>query len=303
MGKYSEDTKELLRLVGGKENIAAVSHCMTRMRFALVDPKKADVQAIEAMKVVKGSFTQSGQFQVIIGNTVADFYNDFVKAAGIEGVSKDAVKQAAKKNQNVLQHHYRAGRDFCTAHPGDHYGRSDPWFPQLYRQSVSVRERNKDTVRDQPVLGGDRQLFVADRRSDLPYASGWYLLVCYKENGDDADAGDRTGADAGIRTVIKRLCCCRNGCGGYPQMEFWQLPGKHDRLSGAGDPGDLSGIYPGISGKILPEDHAPGDIHDRCTVLQSAVVGHCSTFCIRADWLEDRCGNLGCCICRHYRNL
>ncbi|HIW51196.1 MAG TPA: PTS system trehalose-specific EIIBC component [Candidatus Blautia intestinavium] len=103
MGKYAEDAKELLRLVGGKENIAAVSHCMTRMRFALVDPGKADIKAIEAMKVVKGSFTQSGQFQVIIGNTVSDFYNDFVKEAGIEGVSKDAVKQAAKKNQNPLQ--------------------------------------------------------------------------------------------------------------------------------------------------------------------------------------------------------
>mgnify|MGYP002795978895 FL=1 len=103
MGKYAEDAKELLRLVGGKENIAAVSRCMTRMRFALVDPSKADVKAIEAMKVVKGSFTQSGQFQVIIGNTVSDFYNDFVKEAGIEGVSKDAVKQAAKKNQNPLQ--------------------------------------------------------------------------------------------------------------------------------------------------------------------------------------------------------
>ena len=103
MGKYAEDAKELLRLIGGTENIAAVSHCMTRMRFALVTPEKADVQAIEAMKAVKGSFTQSGQFQVIIGNTVADFYNDFVKEAGIEGVSKDAVKQAAKKNQNVLQ--------------------------------------------------------------------------------------------------------------------------------------------------------------------------------------------------------
>lgn len=103
MGKYEEDAKQLLRLVGGKENIAAVSHCMTRMRFALMEPKKADVKAIEAMKVVKGSFTQSGQFQVIIGNTVADFYNDFVKEAGIEGVSKDAVKEAAKNNQNVLQ--------------------------------------------------------------------------------------------------------------------------------------------------------------------------------------------------------
>lgn len=103
MGKYVEDAKELLRLVGGRENIAAISHCMTRMRFVLGDPGKADVKAIEDMKAVKGSFTQSGQFQVIIGNTVADFYNDFVKIAGIEGVSKEEVKQAAKKNQTLLQ--------------------------------------------------------------------------------------------------------------------------------------------------------------------------------------------------------
>ncbi len=103
MGKYEQDAKELLNLVGGKENISAVSHCMTRMRFVLNDPSKADVKAIEAMKVVKGSFTQSGQFQVIIGNTVADFYNDFTVVAGVEGVSKDDVKQAAKQNQNALQ--------------------------------------------------------------------------------------------------------------------------------------------------------------------------------------------------------
>lgn len=103
MGRYTEEAKELLSLVGGRDNIAAVSHCMTRMRFVLNEPNKADIKKIEAMKAVKGSFTQSGQFQVIIGNTVADFYNDFTAVAGLEGVSKDAVKQAAKKNQNVLQ--------------------------------------------------------------------------------------------------------------------------------------------------------------------------------------------------------
>lgn len=38
MGKYAEDARELLELIGGKENIGAVSHCMTRMRFVLNDP-------------------------------------------------------------------------------------------------------------------------------------------------------------------------------------------------------------------------------------------------------------------------
>ena len=46
MGKYAEDAKQLLHLVGGKENIAAVSHCMTRMRFALADLKKAGADCI-----------------------------------------------------------------------------------------------------------------------------------------------------------------------------------------------------------------------------------------------------------------
>ena len=103
MGKYENDVRRLLDLVGGKENIQAVSHCMTRMRFVLVDPKKADEKAIEDLPSVKGTFTQAGQYQVIIGNDVAEFYNEFTGYAGIEGVSKDAVKAAAKTNQNVAQ--------------------------------------------------------------------------------------------------------------------------------------------------------------------------------------------------------
>ena len=103
MGKYRDDVEQLLKLIGGKENIQAVSHCMTRMRFVLVDPKKADEKAIENIPSVKGTFTQAGQYQVIIGNDVAFFYNEFTAYAGIEGVSKDAVKAAAKTGQNPAQ--------------------------------------------------------------------------------------------------------------------------------------------------------------------------------------------------------
>ena len=103
MGKYEQDARLLLEYVGGKENIAAVSHCVSRMRFVLNDPAKADVAKIEALKSAKGTFTQAGQFQVIIGNTVSDFYNDFIAVSGIDGVSKEAVKSAAKQNQNALQ--------------------------------------------------------------------------------------------------------------------------------------------------------------------------------------------------------
>ena len=103
MGKFTADATKMLELVGGKENISAVTHCMTRMRFVLADPSKADIKGIEALPSVKGSFTQAGQFQVIIGNDVAEFFNDFTAVSGIEGVSKDAAKQAAKSNQNPAQ--------------------------------------------------------------------------------------------------------------------------------------------------------------------------------------------------------
>ncbi len=103
MSKYENDVKQLLTLIGGKENIGAVSHCMTRMRFVLNDPSKAKEKEIEKLPSVKGTFTQAGQYQVIIGNDVSVFYNEFTKYAGVEGVSKDAVKSAAKSNQNVIQ--------------------------------------------------------------------------------------------------------------------------------------------------------------------------------------------------------
>ena len=103
MAKYQADVQALLDAIGGKENIRAVTHCMTRMRFVLVDPDKADAKKIESISAVKGTFTQAGQFQVIIGNDVAIFYNEFTAYAGIEGVSKDAVKAAAKSNQSIIQ--------------------------------------------------------------------------------------------------------------------------------------------------------------------------------------------------------
>ncbi|KXT77950.1 PTS system trehalose-specific EIIBC component [Streptococcus sp. DD13] len=103
MSKFEQEAKDLLKAIGGKENITAVSHCATRMRFVLADDQKADVKAIEAIPAVKGTFTNAGQFQVIIGNDVPIFYNDFTAVSGIEGVSKEAAKSAAKSNQNPVQ--------------------------------------------------------------------------------------------------------------------------------------------------------------------------------------------------------
>lgn len=103
MGKYRDDAEKLLEYVGGKENIAAVTHCATRMRFVLNDQSKANEKAIEEIPSVKGMFTNAGQFQVIIGNDVSTFYNDFTDVSGIEGVSKEQSKAIARNNQNIVQ--------------------------------------------------------------------------------------------------------------------------------------------------------------------------------------------------------
>lgn len=103
MCKYAQDCKDLLEYVGGRDNIQAVSHCVTRMRFVLIDSKKADEDKINDIPSAKGTFTQAGQFQVIIGNDVQTFYNEFIALADIEGVSKDQLKQGAKTNQTKIQ--------------------------------------------------------------------------------------------------------------------------------------------------------------------------------------------------------
>lgn len=103
MSNYTQPAKDLLEHIGGSENISVVTHCVTRMRFVLKDPKKADIDQIESIKLVKGTFTQAGQFQVIIGNEVSSFYNEFIKIAGVSDTSKEDAKLAAKQNMNWLQ--------------------------------------------------------------------------------------------------------------------------------------------------------------------------------------------------------
>ena len=104
MASYlKSDVKELLNLVGGKENIAGVTHCVTRMRFVLNDDKKANVEKIAELSSVKGTFTNAGQFQVIIGAGVGEFYKEFILEAGLSEMNKEEAKVAARKNMNFFE--------------------------------------------------------------------------------------------------------------------------------------------------------------------------------------------------------
>ena len=81
MSKINQtDIDRLIELVGGRGNIATVSHCITRLRFVLNQPANARPKEIEQLPMVKGCFTNAGQFQVVIGTNVGDYYQALVIA-------------------------------------------------------------------------------------------------------------------------------------------------------------------------------------------------------------------------------
>ncbi|MDP4381062.1 PTS transporter subunit EIIB, partial [Escherichia coli] len=65
---YAELAKQILEKVGGKENVAFLTHCATRLRFNLKDDTKADMDALKKTIGVMGVVNKGGQFQVIIGS-------------------------------------------------------------------------------------------------------------------------------------------------------------------------------------------------------------------------------------------
>ncbi|ODZ32786.1 PTS trehalose transporter subunit IIBC [Vibrio parahaemolyticus] len=104
MSKISrKDVERLIELVGGPDNIASVSHCLTRLRFVLNDTDKADTKQLEALRMVKGCFTNAGQFQVVIGTEVDEVYKVLIELSGKSEASKDESKNAARQNMNIVE--------------------------------------------------------------------------------------------------------------------------------------------------------------------------------------------------------
>lgn len=96
MGKYGALAKDIVREVGGEENINSLTHCITRLRFKLKDESKAHDEVLKNMDGVVTVMKAGGQYQVVIGNHVPDVYNDVVAVAGIQGSGaqdEDDVKQ------------------------------------------------------------------------------------------------------------------------------------------------------------------------------------------------------------------
>lgn len=91
--EYQTLATQIIALVGGKENVANVYHCQTRLRFTLVDNLKADTEALEKLDGVTKVIINAGQYQIVIGTHVADVFEEIEKLVEI---SQDTTTQEKK---------------------------------------------------------------------------------------------------------------------------------------------------------------------------------------------------------------
>ncbi|MFI3622634.1 beta-glucoside-specific PTS transporter subunit IIABC [Vagococcus fluvialis] len=97
---YKETALEIIKNIGGKENIVHLEHCSTRLRFTLKDDSKADSNKLENIKGVMG-VRKTAQCQVIIGNEVVEVYEEVIKEIG--QVENNGVKNTGeKKNYGAI---------------------------------------------------------------------------------------------------------------------------------------------------------------------------------------------------------
>ncbi|MFV0466772.1 MAG: PTS transporter subunit EIIB [Lachnospiraceae bacterium] len=97
MSRYQQLAEDIVRNVGGKENIISLVHCVTRLRFNLKDESKVNENTLKNMSGVIGIVKSSGQFQVVIGNHVPDVYKVVCEVVGIS--NKNGSDIAGKKNE------------------------------------------------------------------------------------------------------------------------------------------------------------------------------------------------------------
>lgn len=92
---------DIIRHVGGKENVKSVFHCATRLRFKLKDERKADPEALKNHDGIITVVQSGGQFQVVIGNNVPYVYQDVIEAGGFQTSSNDDADKTSVFNRLI----------------------------------------------------------------------------------------------------------------------------------------------------------------------------------------------------------
>lgn len=101
---FEKVARQLVPLLGGKENIATAAHCATRLRLVMVDDDKVQTKEIGKLDGVKGCFKNAGQIQIIFGTGIVNkVHAAFIKEVGISEASKSDAANLAAKKLNPLQ--------------------------------------------------------------------------------------------------------------------------------------------------------------------------------------------------------
>lgn len=105
-------TQALVSFLGGKENIIEASHCATRLRLVLKDESVVNTEEITQLPLVKGQFSNAGQYQIIIGTgTVNQVYKEFIRVTGLATSTTGDVKKASLQKLNLFQRLIKAISD------------------------------------------------------------------------------------------------------------------------------------------------------------------------------------------------
>ncbi|MHC9537761.1 beta-glucoside-specific PTS transporter subunit IIABC [Dellaglioa sp. BT-FLS60] len=97
--KNKDSVKKIYDEVGQEQNIKSLIHCMTRLRFELKDESIVDDEKVKEIPGVMGVNHQNGQYQVIIGNDVGDYYDEIIKMGNITGESSN---EPEKEKENLF---------------------------------------------------------------------------------------------------------------------------------------------------------------------------------------------------------
>lgn len=95
--KYEQLAKDIIKNVGGKENVSNVVHCITRLRFKLKDEGKANTDALKNMDGVITVMKSGGQYQIVIGNHVPDVYKTVLEIGGFQGQAPTDSEETKEK--------------------------------------------------------------------------------------------------------------------------------------------------------------------------------------------------------------
>lgn len=100
--KYNDVAAQIVNLVGGVGNVNALTHCVTRLRFVLKDPTKADKDALAKVQYVLKVLESGGQTQVVVGNKVTSIFETIMENFNIGGGGSAEVEETSDENNSLV---------------------------------------------------------------------------------------------------------------------------------------------------------------------------------------------------------